>query len=58
MKGERDNIDREAFYEAIDELNYGGISKFCVSPTRRLVNHHNHTVEQKEKFKSEHQAPT
>ena len=39
-------------------MNYGGISKFCVSPPRRLVNHHNHTVEQKEKFKSEHQAPT
>ena len=51
-------IDRDAFYEAIDELNYGGVSKFDVSPTRRLVKHHTHTVEQKEKFKSEHQAPT
>ena len=50
--------DGDAFYEAIDELNYGGISKFEMSPTRRLVKHHNHTVEQKEKFKDEHQAPT
>ena len=55
---ERQNIDPEAFYEAIDELNYGGISKFDVSPTKRLVKHHNHTVEQKKKFRSEHQAPT
>ena len=50
----RQGIDREAFYEAIDELNYGGISKFEVAPTTRLVSHHTHTVEQKEKFKSEH----
>lgn len=50
----RQSIDREAFYEAIDELNYGGICKFDVAPTTRLVSHHTHTVEQKEKFKSEH----
>ena len=54
----RQNIDREAFYEAIDELNYGRVSKFGVSPTYRLVMHHTHTVEQKEKFREEHQAPT
>ena len=52
--GQREGIDRDAFYEAIDELNYGGINKFEVSPTRRIVKHHNHTEEQKEKFKSEH----
>ena len=45
LMGQREGIDRDAFYEAIDELNYGGISKFEVSPTRRLVKHHNHTVE-------------
>lgn len=54
LEEQRNNIDRDAFYEAIDELNYGGISKFEQSPTRRLVKHHTHTVEQKEKFKSEH----
>ena len=48
------NIDRDAFYEAMEDLNYGGIQKFEVSPTRRLVKHHTHTVEQKEKFKEEH----
>lgn len=58
LEEQRHNIDRDAFYEAIDELNYGGVTKFEVSPTRRLVKHHNHTVEQKEKFKAEHQAPT
>ena len=58
MQDERHDIDRDAFYEAIDELNYGGVHKFDVSPTRRLVKHHTHTVEQKEKFKSEHQAPS
>ena len=42
----------------MDELNFGGVCKFEVAPTTRLVSHHNHTVEQKEKFKSEHQAPT
>ena len=45
MTYQREGIDREAFYEAIDELNYGGIHKFESSPTRRLVKHHNHTVE-------------
>ena len=39
----------------MDELNYGGVSKFGVSPSYRLVMHGHHTVEQKEKFKSEHQ---
>lgn len=50
LQSERLNIDPEAFYEAIDELNYGGITKFDVSPTKRLVKHHTHTVEQKQKF--------
>jgi len=50
----RAGIDREAFYEAMDELNFGGIVKFDEAHTTRLVSHHNHTVEQKEKFKSEH----
>lgn len=54
----RAQVDREAFYEAMEELNFGGICKFEVAPTTRLVSHHNHTVEQKEKFKSEHQVPS
>ena len=54
VQGHRANIDRDAFYEAMDELNYGGVSKFGVSPSYRLVMHGHHTVEQKEKFKSEH----
>ena len=40
LEVQRQGIDPEAFYEAIDELNYGGISKFEVSPTKRLVKHH------------------
>lgn len=40
LEVQRQGIDPEAFYEAIDELNYGGISKFDVSPTKRLVKHH------------------
>lgn len=53
MESQRAGIDPEAFYEAIDELNYGGISKFGVSPTKRLVKHHVNTVEQKTKFREE-----
>lgn len=54
MAERRDTIDRDAFYIAIDELNYGGVKKFETSPTKRLVKHHEHTVEQKFKFKQEH----
>ena len=54
----RATIDRDAFYEAMEDLNFGGICKFDVAPTTRLVSHHNHTVEQKQKFKSVHQAPS
>lgn len=54
MAQRRGTIDRDAFYIAIDELNYGGVKKFESSPTKRLVKHHEHTVEQKFKFKQEH----
>lgn len=55
MAERRDTIDRDAFYIALDELNYGGVNKFTTSPTKRLVKHHEHTVEQKFRFKEEHQ---
>ena len=55
LQGHRAGIDRDAFYEAMDELNYGGVTKFGVSPSYRLYQHFNHTVDQKEKFRSEHQ---
>ena len=41
----QENIDRAAFYKAMDELNYGGMSKFAESHSLRLVKHFNHNVE-------------
>ena len=52
---QRENIDKDAFYAAIEDLNYGGVEKFTTSPTKRLVKHHEHIVEQKFKFRDEHQ---
>ena len=47
-------MDQDAFYEEINKLNYEGVDRYESSPTKRLVKHHKHTVEHKEKFLEEH----
>ena len=42
----------------MDELNYGGMSRFLESHSLRLVKDFNHNVDHKEKFRLERQLKT
>jgi len=54
LEDQRELVDKEAFYDEMNKLNYDGVDRYESSPTKRLVKHHKHTVDHKEKFLEEH----